>query len=193
MATFCQRRIVLVETQRRCEMGAAKDLKQVPVSSAPSEKSKSAVGPARRAMSPFEEMDRLFSRMMGRPFGAGLMDPFRAEWPSLQMELPRVDVIDRDKEVVIRAEIPGVARENLDVTMSENSITFRGSTRHEEEKEEGEYRYHETSRGEFCRTIPLPADVDRDKARAKHKDGIVELVLPKVKTSQRRKVEVEKG
>lgn len=174
-------------------MGAAKDLKQVPVRETPGEKSKTAVVQARRAMSPFEEMDRLFSRMMGRPFGAGWFEPFRAEWPSLPMELPRVDVLDRDQEVVIRAEIPGVAREDLEVTMSDNTVTFRGHSRHEEEKEEGEYHYRETSRGEFCRTIPLPADVDSEKARARHKDGIVELVLPKVKSSQRRKVEVEKG
>lgn len=174
-------------------MGAAKDLKQVPVSNTPAEKPKTSPGPTRRALSPFEEMDRLFSRMMGRPFSAGWMDPFRAEGTSMQLEVPRVDVIDRDKEVVIRAEIPGVAREDMEVTMNDNSVTFRGSSRHEEEKEEGEYHYRETSRGEFCRTVPLPSDVDSTKARAKHKDGIVELVLPKVKTSQRRKVEVEKG
>ena len=174
-------------------MGAAKDIKQVPVTDTPAEKPKSAVTTPRRAMSPFEEMDRLFNRMLGRPFGSGWFEPFRAEWPALSLELPRVDVIDRDKEVVIRAEVPGVAREDLEVTMNENTVTFRGSTRHEEEKEEGEYHYRETSRGEFCRTIPLPADVDSGKARARHKDGVVELVLPKVKTSQRRKVEVEKG
>ena len=174
-------------------MGAAKNLKQVPVSGTPTEKSKRAIAPARRAMNPFEEMDRLFSRMMGRPFEAGWLEPLGNEWLSLQRELPRVDVIDRDQEVVIRAEIPGVAREDLEVTLSDNSVTFRGSTRHEEEKEEGEYHYRETSRGEFCRTLPLPADVDRDQAKARHKDGVVELVLPKTKTSQRRKVEVEKG
>ena len=172
-------------------MGAAKDLKQVPVSGISSEKSKS--GPVRRALSPFEEMDRLFSRMMGRPFSAGWMDPLRYEWPSLQAEMPRVDVIDRDKEVVIRAEIPGVAREDLEVTMDDNTVTFRGSTRHEEEKEEGEYHYRETSRGEFCRTITLPANVDAGKAKAHYKDGMVELVLPKVQPSQRKKIKVEAG
>lgn len=173
-------------------MGAVKKVSHVPVRGTTTETAR-ATTPARRTAGPFEEMERMFGRMMGRPFPRGWLEPLRFEWPTLEEQLPRVDVLDRDREVVVRAEVPGVARENLEVTMSGNTVTFRGTRRHEEEREEGEYHYRETSRGEFCRTLTLPADVDSDHARATYKDGMVELVLPKLETAQRRKVEVEAG
>lgn len=174
-------------------MGSNKSKKtQVPVTGT-SSTTPSSTAHARNMANPFEEMERMFSRMMGRPFSRGWLEPFHSEWPAMRTELPRVDVVDRDREIMVRAEVPGVAKDDLEVTMSGNTVTFRGATHHEQEKEEGEYHYRETSRGEFCRTVTLPADVDSDHARAKYKDGMVELVLPKLQAAQRKKVNVEEG
>ena len=147
---------------------------------------------SQRALSPFEEMDRLFEGFFPR----GWMHPFRWElpsWPHLPFEgkLPKVDIVERDNEVVIRAEVPGVSKDDLEVSMTDNAVTIKGSTSHEEKEEKGEYYRSEMSRGTFSRTVALPAQVDGAKAKASFKDGILELVAPKVEKAKRRSVKVE--
>jgi HSP20 family protein len=148
----------------------------------------------KRALSPFEEMDRMFEDYFSR----GWMRPFRWEWPSIgemakpfEGKIPKVDVIERDDEVVVKAELPGVEKKDLDVSVTENSVTIKGSTSHEEKEEKGDFYRCEISRGAYSRTVSLPSYVDADKAKATFKDGILELTLPKVKKSKRRTVEVK--
>jgi len=132
-----------------------------------------------RALSPFEEMDRLFERF----FPPSWPTLFRWAWPDwgqlampFEGRMPNVDVIDRDEEGVVRAEAPGVDKENLDVSGTENTITIRGTSRTEEE--EGEYYRREMVRGAFSRTIMLPSEVKGEKATATFKEGTLELVFP---------------
>ena len=148
----------------------------------------------KRALSPFEEMDRLFEDYFSR----GWMRPFRWEWPSLgemakpfEGKMPKVDVIERDDEVVVKAELPGVEKKDLDVSVTENSVTIKGTTSHEAKEEKGDYYRCEISRGAYARTVALPSYVDADKAKASFKDGVLELKLPKVEKSKRRTVEVQ--
>ncbi|MGA7801885.1 MAG: Hsp20/alpha crystallin family protein [Gammaproteobacteria bacterium] len=108
-----------------------------------------------------------------------------------QNRLPRVDVIDRDAEIVVRAEIPGVRKEELEVSMNHGTVTIKGSTKHESKKEEGDYYRCEISRGSFARTVTLPAEVDGDRAKASFKDGVLELVIPKQERSKRHSIKVE--
>ena len=150
--------------------------------------------PPARVPSPFEEMERLFEGMMPR----GWLRPTRWEWPSLsglvqpfEGHMPKVDIIDRDSEVVVKAELPGVKKEDIDISVSDNSVTIRGCTSHESEEEKGDYYRMEMSRGEFARTVTLPAEVDSDKAKASFSDGVLELTLPKVTKSKRRTITVE--
>jgi HSP20 family protein len=148
----------------------------------------------KRALSPFEEMDRLFEDYFSR----GWMRPFRWEWPSLgemakpfEGKMPKVDVIERDDEVVVKAELPGVDKKDLDVSVTENSVTIKGTTRHEEKEEKGDFYRCEISRGAYARTVALPSYVDADKAKASFKDGVLELKLPKVEKSKRRSIEIK--
>lgn len=144
-------------------------------------------------MGSFEEMDRLFDNFMRR----GWMRPWRFEWPTfpelatLESRMPKVDVVDRDNEIVVRAEAPGVDKKDLDITVSDNTVTIKGSTHHEEKEEKGDYYRHEISTGAFSRTVALPAEVDGSKARASFKDGILELTLPKVETSKRHSIKLD--
>jgi len=149
---------------------------------------------ATRAPTPFEEMDQLFERFFPR----GWLQPFRREWPSwgelavpFEGRVPRVDVIDRDEEVVVRAEVPGVDKKDLDVSVTENTVTLKGTTSTEEEKEEGDYYRREISRGTFSRTVMLPSEVNGEKAKASFKAGTLELILPKEEKSRRHKIKVE--
>jgi HSP20 family protein len=147
-----------------------------------------------RALSPFEEMDRFFEGVFPR----GWMRPFRWEWPSwgelpmpFEGKMPRVDVIDREADILVRAEVPGVDKKDLEISTTENTVTIKGSTRREEKEEKGDYYRCEISRGSFSRTVALPGDVDSSKAKATFKDGVLELTLPKVEKSKRRTITVE--
>ena len=160
---------------------------------------KKEIEPARRewGLSPLEEMERWFDEFPGR----GWLQPFRGEfprWPSwaeleapFKGESPKVDLIDRDNEIVIRAELPGVNKDNLDVSMTEHSVTIRATAEHEKKEEKGEYYRREISRGEFQRSLPLPGNIDSDKAKASFKDGILELTVPKVESATRKTIKVE--
>jgi HSP20 family protein len=103
---------------------------------------------------------------------------------------PSVDVIDRDDEVVVRAEVPGFRKDDIEVSVSGNMLTIRGETRREVTTEKGDFYRSEISRGAFVRSVSLPAEVDESKAQATMKDGLLELVLPKLEKSKRRTITI---
>ena len=147
---------------------------------------------ATHVLTPFEEMDRLFDNYFSR----GWISPF--QWPTIpktiapfEGKIPHVDIIDREDEIIVKAELPGVEKKDLDVSVNENSVTIKGSTRHEEKEEKGDYYRCEISRGSYARTLSLPADIDQGNAKASFKDGVLELTLPKLKTSKRRSISID--
>lgn len=147
-----------------------------------------------QVMTPFEDMERLFDRLMTRRW----LRPFQLEWPEfpkvsfpLEGLTPSVDVIDRDHEIVVKAELPGVDKKDLDVSVTQNSVTIKGSTSREAKEEQGDYYRCEISRGSYLRTLSLPAAVDEKNTKAKFKDGVLELTLPKLEKSKRRTIKVE--
>jgi HSP20 family protein len=143
-----------------------------------------------RYRDPFSEFDRMVENFFPR----GWLRPFRAEWPALpafEAMLPRVDVIDREDHVAVRAELPGVKKEDLDISITADAVTIKGGTRREEKEERGDYYCCEISRGAFARTIALPCSVNTDKAKASFTDGILELTLPKAEEAKRRVIKVE--
>ncbi len=155
------------------------------------ETSKSPVAQGRKAWNPFMDMDDMFKHMMARPFSRDWISPLRMDWPFHDFEhTPRVDVVDRDHEVLIRAEVPGVERDDLEIILTGTTVTFRGHAQSETEEDEGTYHHREMRRGEFSRTVSLPANVDDSAAKAKYKDGIVELTLPKLEATKRRRIEI---
>lgn len=147
-----------------------------------------------RALTPFEEFDRYFENI----FPSGWLRPTHWEWPTWAEtrepfggKLPKVDIIDREKEVLVRAEVPGVEKDKLDISVTESAITIKGTAHHEEKEEKGEYYRCETSHGTFTRTVALPADVDSEHAKAKYNDGVLEVTVPKLKKAHRRTVKIE--
>jgi HSP20 family protein len=167
--------------------------KDVPVST---EKPERRQYPRGRWLTPFEEMEREMDRWFGGR-GHGWMRPFQAGFPSwadLQAPfegMPSVDVIDREAEVVVRAELPGVDKKDLEISLSDDSLTIKGSTKTEQEEEKGDYYRREVSSGSFSRTLRLPSEVDGEKASSSFKDGILELKLPKREKSKRHTIKVD--
>ena len=147
-----------------------------------------------RSLSPFEEMERMFESYFPR----GWMPPFfhweRPSWGELtapfEGKMPRVDIVDHDEEIVVKAELPGVDKKDLDVSVTENTVTIKGSTSQEEKEEKADYYRSEISRGTYSRTLSLPSDVAADKAKAIFKDGVLELTLPKMKKAKRHTIKV---
>lgn len=151
-----------------------------------------APAPRPQVPSTFDEFEQWFEDFFPR----GWMQPFfRRGWPEIEPafggKMPKVDVIDRDTEVVVRAELPGITKDDLDVSLSDNTLTIRASTQHEKKEEKGHYYRREMSRGEFQRSLRLPANVEGDKTKASFKDGILELVVPKAASSKRQTIKVE--
>lgn len=158
-------------------------------------KAKAELRPAAppRQLGRFEDLDRFFDQFLRRSW----LRPWHLDWPSFpefalpELKAPKVDVIDRDGEVVIKAEIPGVDKKDLDISVGDDSVTIKGETRKEEKEENGDYYRCEISRGSFSRTVALPAAVDGVKAAATFKDGILELTIPKVRAAKRHKIAVK--
>ncbi len=167
-------------------------------------KEERAIAPRSTGLTPFEEMDRWFEEMSRDMFGRRWLSPFERLFPSFpefrstfegripfEGRVPRADLIDREAEIVIRAELPGVSKEDLEVSLADDAVTIRAQTRREKREEKGEYNRRELTQGEFQRSFRLPVAVKGDAAKATFRDGILELVLPKVVPAKRKTIKVE--
>ena len=152
------------------------------------------------ALSPFEEMNRRMEQMerafedfFPTPWTRGFRFPSLWKGKAFSMEglTPKVDIVDRDDQVVIRAELPGVEKDDLQLSVTENTVTLKGETKKEEKEEKGNYYRSEINRGSFLRTFSLPCEVDGSKAKADFKNGVLELSLPKVAKSKRHSVKID--
>ncbi|WP_018717159.1 Hsp20/alpha crystallin family protein [Arhodomonas aquaeolei] len=168
----------------------AKEMKADVPKAVPAEQTPAPTG---RTMGVFDDVDRFLDTVFER----GWMRPFRWEHPLWERiagggegRIPRVDLLERDSDVLLRAELPGVQRRDLDVSVTDATVTIRGATASEKRTEEGAFFRSEIARGAFSRTVSLPAKVDADKADARFADGILEITLPKVKEARRRRIEV---
>jgi HSP20 family protein len=144
---------------------------------------------------PIVEMERAFDRFFGhgRPslkrwgdFSA--LDNF---FEAQGVRMPSLDVVDRDNEVLVRAEIPGIEKKDINVTLTDNVLTIKGESKKEEKEEKGDYYRHEISSSSFARSVTVPTSVDVAKAAANLKDGVLEIKLPKAEPSKRRSIAVQ--
>jgi len=122
--------------------------------------------PMREVSSLHEAIDRLFEESwpVSTPKGASV---------------PTVNVFEKQNKVYVEADVPGVKEEDLSIEVGVDSLTLQGERKFEEEIKEKDYYRKETSYGTFSRTIPLPSQVNKDKAEAELKDGTLTIILPK--------------
>jgi HSP20 family protein len=130
--------------------------------------------------SPFALMRRMqedFDRALSG-FGFGRAMPSLSDTAGRADWIPAIDVFQRGNELVIRADVPGLSREDLSVEIGENALTISGERKYDHEEErEGVFR-SERSYGSFCRVVPLPEGAVADNAKANFKDGVLEVVVP---------------
>ena len=153
---------------------------------------------------PFRELSRLereIGRMFdelwsGRPWArralpGGERPTVPAERAEELIGAPPTDLIDKKNELIVRAEIPGVKKENIKVNVTEDEVSIAGRVeRGREEKEENYYRC-ERSYGAWQRTLSLPVRVRPDQVKAKYKDGVLEITLPKTEEEKEKRREIK--
>lgn len=99
---------------------------------------------------------------------------------------PAVDVTEGEREIVVRAEIPGARPEDLDVTVTEDAVSVSGEVKQDIDSVSGGYRRIERRYGSFSRRVPLPTSVKHAEAKAEYKNGILEVRVPKAEGAQSR-------
>ena len=130
------------------------------------------------ALAPLEDIDRVFDSLLSRAFG----------W---RLTVPAIDVYEKDNEVVVKAQLPGCKKEDIEVTIQDNVLTIKAERKQEEEVEDEGYYRREISYGTIVRTVPLPVPVDEEKVTAKFEDGVLTIRAPKLEEATGgRKVEI---
>lgn len=150
-------------------------------------------GWASKMLNPFDDMDREFESLFRRGWRHPLLGGFNElnVEPAFEGKVPTVDVIDQDDQVLIKAELPGIDKKDLDISVTDETVSIKGTTRVEKEEEKGDYYRREISQGSYQRVLAIPANVDSTKAKAKFRDGVLELSLPKTEKSNRKKIAIE--
>jgi HSP20 family protein len=122
------------------------------------------------------QMNRMFDQFFEKPFGLGT---FFGEQELAGVFSPQLDVTETDKAITISAELPGLEPEDIDISLDRDVLTIRGEKRAEKEEKGARYYRVERSYGSFCRSIPLPGEVEEDKIDASFKRGVLTVKLPK--------------
>jgi len=117
-------------------------------------------------------------------------------WPRLQLAdqkviSPTVDIFEEDKEVVVKAEIPGMKKSDISVDIGKNSITISGEKKQEKKVDRKDYHRVECSYGSFCRSFRLPDNVNTDKAKASFKNGVLEIRIQKSGKGKKKKITID--
>jgi HSP20 family protein len=137
-----------------------------------------------RNLLPFqEEMNRLFNEV----FRGGTGE--EAGW-GLRTWTPSVDIYETDDALVLKAELPGVSKDDVSIDVHQNTLILRGQRKHEAEVKEENYHRVERAYGAFQRSFVLPTMVDQEKAQAAFKDGVLELHLPKLESAKPKRIAI---
>jgi HSP20 family protein len=136
---------------------------------------------------PLRELENVFDRYakaMRWPTTQGQELMSTGDWS------PNVDISERNKEFVIKAEIPNVKKEDVKVSMDHGVLTIQGEKKHEEEKSDEKYHRVESYYGKFIRSFTLPDNIDENNIQASYKDGMLNLHIPKKAESKPKTIEV---
>jgi len=104
---------------------------------------------------------------------------------------PRIDIWEDEEKYVVEADLPGFDKKDIEVNLTEDTLTIKALRKREEEKKGRNYYYAERSYGEFVRNVRLPAEVDKKAIKAKYNNGVLELILPKTKQAKEKTTKIE--
>jgi HSP20 family protein len=142
---------------------------------------------------PFRELSSLQERMNR------LFSDFRVRTPLGEEEItqgawvPPVDIYETSDSIVLEAELPGLTKDNIVVEVKDSTLTLKGDKKFEREVKEENYHRVERSYGGFQRAFTLPSTVQQDKVKAKFRDGILEITIPKAEEAKPKQIKVDIG
>ena len=157
------------------------------------DKETKAVAP-RRSLMTLPRLERDMERMMEEFFGRRMRPWWPERWfrnKGMEPTSPAVDFYEEKDDIVVKAELPGIDKNNVEVNLTDHTLTIKGEKKKEEEVKEKNYYRSERSYGSFVRTLELPTDVHADKVKATFKDGVLEVRLPKTEEAKRKEVKVK--
>lgn len=136
------------------------------------------------------DMERMFDDFWGRRM--------RPWWPErwslpavLEISPPAIDLYEEKDDIVVKAELPGMDKDNIEVNLTDHTLTIKGEKKKEEEVKEENYYKSERSYGSFVRTLELPRDVHTEKVKASFKNGVLEVRLPKTEEAKAKEIKVK--
>ncbi len=129
------------------------------------------------------EMNRLFNDFFRSSIGE------EAGW-GLSTWIPPIDLYETDEALVLKAELPGVSKDDVSIEIQNNTLILRGERKHEAEVKEDHYHRVERVCGTFHRAVVLPTLVDQDKVQATYTDGVLELRLPKSEAAKPKRIAI---
>ena len=133
-----------------------------------------------RYQDPFQsfrsEVDRLFDDFLG---GVPALTSFRQGFPRAQIITPTLDVKENEKEIVVKADLPGIDEKDINLTIHNGVLSLKGEKKSEQTDERDNYHISERSYGSFQRSIRLPETIDEDKVEARFDKGVLTVTIPK--------------
>jgi HSP20 family protein len=137
------------------------------------------------------EMERMMDQFFDRRMRPWWPERWLSKEPMMEVGLPAIDLYEERDDVVVKAELPGMEKDNIEVNISDHILTIKGEKKKEEEIKEKNYYRSERAYGSFMRTVELPKDVHADKVRASFKNGVLEVRLPKTEEAKTREIKVK--
>ena len=138
--------------------------------------------PVREMMTLREAMDRLFDDAFTRPLSV------RDGW---SMSTPAIDMYQTDNEVVVKASIPGIKAEEVQINITGDVLTLKGESKHEDERNDRAWHIREHRFGSFERSVALPTAVKTDRAEAVFENGVLTITLPKADEVKPRTINIK--
>lgn len=137
-----------------------------------------------------EDMRRNLDKLFGEFVEPATRPPFVPKGESGSL-LPSVDIYDRNGEIVIKTDLPGVEKENIDLTITKDTLSVKAEVKKEEEIKREDYHIQERSFGMYTRTVSLPPYVDSSKAKASFKNGVLEITFPKKEEAKQSEIKID--
>ena len=147
--------------------------------------------PVRREewISPFYSLQKEINRIFDNFFSEITSDRFFGD--SGGIFIPSVDIKEKEKEIIVTAELPGMDADDIEINISDDVLTLRGEKKEDKEEKDSSFYRRECFYGSFHRDIPLPVEIDPDKVEADFKRGVLKIRLPKKPESERKAKKIQ--
>lgn len=125
----------------------------------------------------------------------GLLGDFFGEdaptWPARRALIPALDVVETEKSLIVKADLPGLEKDDLRISITDDILTIQGEKKAEKEEKGKDFRRLERAYGTFSRSVRLPREVDQEKVKASYRNGVLEIDLSKGANARSREIEVK--